>query len=81
MLKGLKEATSGMKLVNTDKIHEQGRRAYRMGIDVTQNPFKTELQRNVWDKGWKDARNAWHALLKRNEGSLTGLRNLTYRSA
>lgn len=76
-LKGLKEATKNMKLVNTDGIAEQGKRAYRMGIELNNNPHKRELEHTVWERGWKSARDVWFALLRRNDGTLGMKQNIT----
>lgn len=72
-MRGLATAVQGMRFVNTDDIIQQGRRAYHMGIELRANPHGRQLERELWQKGWENARDKWTALLKRNGGFL-GLR-------
>jgi hypothetical protein len=80
-MRGLAQAVKGLKLVDLNAAADAGRRAYRMGIELNQNP-RQDAERSAWTRGWMHARDAWFALLRRNDGSLTGLRyNITHRSA
>ena len=49
---GLKEAVKGLKLVDTDTIIEQGRRAYRAGFEKRANPLNTPTHRVLWERGY-----------------------------
>lgn len=69
-MRGLAAAVRGMKLVDTQKIQEQGRRAYHMGIPFNANPLNGQIERKSWEIGWNTAQARWTALLKRNEGCL-----------
>lgn len=69
-MKGLATAVAGFKFVNTDAVVQQGRRAYHLGIEQRSNPLNRQLERELWDKGWENARDKWTALLRRNGGFL-----------
>lgn len=69
-MKGLKEATKGIKFLDRDEMIEQGARAYRMGIELRNNPRREDGKRKLWEIGWTKARNAFDELLKRNGGTL-----------
>lgn len=76
-MKGLAQAVAGMKLVDTKQIVEQGKRAYRAGIRLADNPFKPaqKVETQCWTNGWKNAQAAWNDTLRRNNGSMSGIRS------
>jgi hypothetical protein len=64
-LSELKTATKNFKLVDLDHAFQVGQLAYKMGMDVTVNPFKTVGQ-DAWVRGYTLARRDWEIFLKRN---------------
>ena len=62
---GLAEATRGMKLWDKDAVFEQGRKAFRFGMELKNNPFQADTPHEVWAKGWHHARVEWENLLFR----------------
>lgn len=76
-MKGLEQAVKGMKLVDTKQIVEQGKRAFQLGIRLADNPFKPSqaLEVKCWNNGWKNAQAAWNETLRRNNGTLSGIRS------
>ena len=69
-MNGLKEAVKGIKFLNRDEVIEQGALAYKMGIELRNNPRKPEGERKLWEIGWTEARDTFSELLKRNGGTL-----------
>jgi ribosome modulation factor len=76
-MKGLAQAVAGMKLVDTKEIVAQGKRAYHAGIRFSDNPFKPSqtVEVKCWNNGWKNAQAAWNENLRRNNGSMSGIRS------
>jgi hypothetical protein len=52
-LKGLAEATKGMNLDWKDKLIEKGRLAFRMGIELRNNPETDERFAKLFKQGWE----------------------------
>ena len=75
-MKGLREATAGLQLMDTDKIFAQGRAAYRFSLPGAElrNPMQRDTAHKIWNDGFKYEQVAFEAMLKRNGGSL-GTRN------
>lgn len=71
-MRGIKEAVkkAGLKLLDRDAVIDSGKRAYRMGIELRNNPRKSDSERNLWEIGWNHERDSFSTLLKRNGGSL-----------
>jgi len=76
-MRGLAQAVKGMKLVDAKQVAEQGKRAYRMGITFFNNPYKPTavVEFKAWSNGWRNAQAAWNEVLRRNNGSLSGIRS------
>ena len=55
-LSEIKEVTKNLKLVDPAKFVEQGRRAYKMIIELSSNPLSKESERRLWETGWKQER-------------------------
>jgi hypothetical protein len=55
----LTSATQSLNLVDTDKIFEQGIRAFNALFTRSANPFKSDRDRGVWDKGWSEGQRVW----------------------
>jgi len=65
MLKGLAEATRGLKLINENDVFESGARAYMIGIEFRDNPRNRPTERKIWEMGWKKKEEGFSNLLKR----------------
>lgn len=68
----LKQGTAHMALVDTDAVINQGRLAYKMGIEKADCPFRDgrERDRKLWLEGYRLEFEKFQAMLRRNEGSL-----------
>jgi hypothetical protein len=64
-LSELKTATNNFRLVDLDHAFKVGQTAYRMGMEITTNPFKT-VGRDAWTRGYTIAKRNWEDLLRRN---------------
>jgi hypothetical protein len=49
---------------------DQGRRAYKLGIEEVNCPLKELSERKLWSLGWTKARNEFLELLRRNGGNM-----------
>lgn len=67
-LSEIKEATKNLKLVDPQKFVDQGRRAYRMMIELSSNPLNKESERRLWETGWKQERDKWEANQRKEKG-------------
>ena len=59
MIKGLQayKQRFDAQQVARDKVVDQGRRAYRLMIELRDNPLNTPTDRKLWEEGWtKEAR-------------------------
>jgi hypothetical protein len=65
MLKGLKDAVKGMKLVNLNHVEEVGATAYKMGMSEHNNPYDA-VGHDAWRNGYFKAKAAFENLMKRN---------------
>ena len=52
-MKGLAEATKGLHLDWRDRLVEKGRLAFRMGIELRNNPEKDERNAKLFKQGWQ----------------------------
>jgi hypothetical protein len=52
-MKGLKEATAGFHLDWRDRLVEKGRLAFKMGIELRNNPEKDERNAKLFKQGWE----------------------------
>lgn len=81
-LKGLKEAVSGLKLLDTRAVFAQGQKAFMFGIEYKdrdsversrsyelQNPYKNERERKVWQDGYNRAREQWFQNSRKQGGT------------
>jgi hypothetical protein len=64
-MQGLREAVKDLKLVNTDAIVEQGRRAYRAGFEKRANPLNLPSHRTLWERGYDLEQEKFTAMLQR----------------
>lgn len=51
-----------------DKVVNQGRRAYNLGIELRNNPLNSPTDRKLWEEGWELARRDTTALIQRMKG-------------
>ena len=67
MLKGLKEAVAVLEKGRReeDLIIDQGRRAYRMGIEKRANPLNVPSARTLWERGWDLEQIKFEGMLRR----------------
>ena len=49
---------------------DQGRRAYRFGIEQRDCPLKELSEQKLWGIGWEKSRNEFLELLRRNGGNM-----------
>lgn len=61
----LQTATKNITLVDTTQIFAQGKAAFNAIFTRGANPFKSDRDRDVWDKGWLAGQQAWTELQKR----------------
>jgi len=66
MLKGLKDAVKGMRLVNLDHVAEVGAIAYKMGMSEHNNPHSDGIGHDAWRSGYFKAKSAFENMMKRN---------------
>lgn len=66
----LKQATAHLNLLDRDAVINKGKLAYRMGIELRNNPEKVESAQGLWVIGWKKAEKEFDELLKRNGGNM-----------
>ena len=52
-LDNLKDATKGFNLDWRDRLVEKGRLAFRMGIELVNNPEKDERNAKLFKQGWQ----------------------------
>lgn len=65
MLKGLAEATKGMRFVNSDDVVAAGARAFMLGIEFRDNPRNKPTERKLWEQGWTKKRDWFTSLTQR----------------
>ena len=63
--KNLGTLTQNLKLTDTDRIFQQGKAAFRAMFTKHANPFKTERDRSIWEKGYVEAERQWREMLLR----------------
>lgn len=56
---------SNIKLVDTDAIVAQGRKAFMAMFPLRSNPFESDRDRRLWEIGWKAESQKWDAMQKR----------------
>ena len=61
----LSTATKGVAFTDTGAIFLQGRRAYDAMFTRAANPYKTDRDRDVWDKGFAEAQEQFMSMLAR----------------
>jgi len=61
----LQTATQSLNLVDTNQIFAQGKAAFNAIFPRSANPFKSDRDRGVWDKGWSEGQQVWGELQKR----------------
>jgi ribosome modulation factor len=44
-----------------ETIYDEGRRAYRQGVDQRKCPYTDQARRETWLRGWEDARREFEA--------------------
>lgn len=64
-MQGLKEAVKDLKLIDTDAIIEQGRRAYRAGFEKRNNPLNLPSHRVLWERGYDLELEKFSAMVQR----------------
>ena len=64
-MKGLKEITQHLHLIDMDAVVEKGRLCFRMGIEKHNNPEKAPLLRELWEMGWKLESDKFYSSQKR----------------
>ncbi len=69
-MKGLAEAVKKLKLFNPDEFVDEGRRAYRLGIEERDCPKTEDRSRKLWLEGYRKERDKFTQLLQRNGGNL-----------
>ena len=52
-MKGLAEATKSLDLNWKDRLIEKGRLAFKMGIELVNNPEKDERNAKLFKQGWQ----------------------------
>jgi hypothetical protein len=62
---GLKEAVKHLKLFDPNTVVEQGRRAYRMGIEKRANPLNPPSHRVLWERGYDLELERFNGMLQR----------------
>ena len=48
-----------MREVTNDELYARGARAFQMIIDPKDVPLRTDRERDVWTRGYNDAKNKW----------------------
>lgn len=67
-MKGLAEATQGMRLINEDDVVASGARAYMLGIELRDNPRNRPTERKLWEIGWQKKHEWFRNLMQRWKG-------------
>jgi hypothetical protein len=67
-MKGLKEAVAKVTFTDRGAIIDLGRKAYMFGIELRNNPRKTETERKLWEIGWTQRRDEFTDFLRRTGG-------------
>lgn len=52
-MKGLAEATKNLDLNWKDRLIEKGRLAFKMGVELRNNPEKDETRAKLFKQGWE----------------------------
>jgi hypothetical protein len=67
-MKGLKEAIANVVFTDRGAIIDLGRKAYMFGIELRNNPRKTEGERKLWEIGWTQRRDEFTEFQRRTGG-------------
>lgn len=71
----LRTASQNLNLVDTDKIVQQGRNAFKAMFDLRANPFKSDRDRKCWDIGYKAEQQKWYETQQRWKAQDKGVNN------
>ena len=73
-MKGISLAQLKTELISEEAkraaLVNQGRRAYRLGIDARNCPLNNLSEQNLWNEGYRLELESFNAMLKRNMGNM-----------